>query len=123
MPNPVETPQGVTVVPNQSNTETTQTMNLLLQKMVGDNTPNLTEIQVNELLLQRKHFAGLMHEDKKRESKDSRFYLVVVLLFILLFSGLVIWVKPDLFTQVLSLIAGLFGGGLGGYGLGIKTRN
>lgn len=98
--------------------EVSQQFNVLLQKMIGENSPNFTKEQVDEILSQRREIAGYIHKDRKTESYDGKFYLIVIISFILIFSGLVLWAKPDIFSQVLSLIVGLFGGGIGGYGFG-----
>lgn len=103
--------------------ENSHEMSILLQKVLGaDNTPNFTEKQVDELLAQKREITGFIHEDKKRESRDGKFYLTSVLAFILLFSGLVMWKKPDLFSEVLSFLVGVFGGSLGGYGLASRIK-
>lgn len=99
--------------------ETEQQLSILLQKVIGnDNTPSLNESQISEVLSRRSQISEYIHEDRKRESYDSKFILIGIFLFILIFSGLVLWKKPDIFSQVLSLIVGLLGGGAGGYGIG-----
>jgi len=113
-----EEPENKGTVVSESET----TLQMLLQKVVGGNTFTPTERQVDEVLSQRRQVIGYIHDDKKTDSYDSKFYLVVVLIFILVFSGLVLWFKSDLFPEVLSFLAGLFGGGIGGYGFG-KIRS
>lgn len=109
--------------PQNSGTSQEHTLSILMQKVLGqDNTPNLTEKQVDELLSQRREITSYIHEDKKRESRDSKFGLVTILVFILLFSGLVLWKYPGSFSEVLSLLIGLFGGAFGGYGYGKKQQ-
>jgi hypothetical protein len=103
--------------------ENSQELSILLQKVLGaDNTPDFTKEQVDELLSQKREITGYIHEDKKRYSSDNKLYFLGIFIFILLFSGLVLWKKPESFGEVLSFIAGLFGGGLGGYGLGSKKK-
>lgn len=103
--------------------EVSQELSILLQKVLGaDNTPNFTKEQVDELLSQKREITKFIHEDKKSESRDGKFYLIIILAFILLFSGLVLWKKPELFSEVLSFLTGALGGGLGGYGLASKNR-
>lgn len=93
------------------------TLTLLLQKIAGeDGASDLSESQVNEVLAQRRQVTDYIHKDRERESFDLKFYLVIILVFILIFSGGVLWRKPDAFSEVLSLLIGLFGGGFGGYG-------
>lgn len=100
-----------------------QQLSILLQRAMGaDTTPNFTEAQVDEMLSQRREISKYIYDDKKQDSKDSKFNLIVVLIFILLFSGGVLIYKPELFSQVLSFLAGLFGGGLGGYGWAKSKR-
>lgn len=103
--------------------EKSSEMSILLEKVLGsDNTPNFTKEQVDELLSQKREITGFIHNDKQQESWDSKFCFIVVLAFILIFSVLILWKKPDLFNEVLSFLAGLFGGGLGGYGLGSRKK-
>jgi hypothetical protein len=90
---------------------------ILMQKVLGsDNSPDFTKEQVDELLSQKREITGYIHEDKKSDSWDNKFYLVAILIFVLLFSCLVLWKKPEFFSEVLSFLTGVFGGGLGGYG-------
>lgn len=108
---------------NSSTSEQNQ-LTLLLQKIIGqDSTPDLTSEQIDKIIDQRSTIASYVHADKKRDSFDYKFVLIVILLFILLFSALVLWKYPDTFPQVLSLIIGLLGGGAGGYGLGTKSKS
>ena len=103
--------------------ENSQELSILLHKVLGaTNTPNFTKEQIDELLSQKREITGYVHADKKQEAWDSKFYLTVIFLFVLVFSGLVLWKKPDSFGEVLSFLAGLFGGGLGGYGLASKKK-
>jgi len=102
--------------------ETTHQLSVLLQKVIGmDDGQDLTKEQKDELLSQRRQISEYIHEDKKRSSFDNRFHLIAALVFVLLFSGLVLWQKPDVFEQVLALVVGLFGGGAGGYALGRRS--
>lgn len=102
-----------------SKEETSQQLSILLQKVIGSDTaPNFTEEQTNEILSQRRKITEYVHEDRKRESYDSKFYLVSIALFVLLFSALVLNYYPEVFPEVLSLVVGLFGG----YAIG-KGRN
>jgi len=101
--------------------ENSQEMSILLQKVLGnENVPEFTKEQVDEILSQKREITNFIHEDKKRESGDNKFYLVVVLIFICIFAGGVLFNEPEYFDVVLSFLAGIFGGGLGGYGLGLK---
>lgn len=106
------------VVQGQSeNAETTHELSILMQRVLGtDNSPDFTSEQVDELLSQKRQVNEFVHEDKKRDSADAKFYMVVILVFILLFTALILWRRPDYFGEVLSFLAGLFGGSLGGYG-------
>ena len=87
----------------------------------SDSTPELTEEQTDEILAQRREISRYIHEDKKRASYDGKFYLLAMLLFIMLFSLVVLRYKPEVFSEVLSLVLGALGGGIGGYGIG-KSR-
>ncbi len=120
---PEENKREVSVKSQVSREEKSQELNILLQKMFGsDKTPDLTKEQIDELLSQKREITRYIHEDKKQDSWDSKFYLVVVLLFTLALSGLVLWKKPDLLNEVLSFLGGLFGGGFAGYGVGSRKR-
>lgn len=111
----------VATKPNNGVTTQEQTLSVLLQKVIGqDSSPDLTKEQVDEVLSQQRQVKEYIHEDRKRESYDSKFYLITILAFILIFSGIVLWKYPDAFSEVLSLLVGLFGGAFGGYGLGTK---
>lgn len=108
----------VTATPHQRE-ENSQELSILMQKVLGtDSTPDFTKEQVDELLSQKRETTGYIHADKKRESFDNKFFLVVICLFIFAFSALVLKYYPEVFSQVLSLIVGLFGGGAGGYAVG-----
>ena len=103
--------------------ETSQQFSVLFQKIMGlENTPNFTKEQIDELLSQRRQIAAYIHEDRKTDSYDTKFYLVAIIAFILFFSGLVLRMKPEIFSEVLSLIVGLLGGGAAGFGIG-KIKN
>ena len=116
MPN--ENTNKVTNTP-QPREESTQELSILMQKVLGtDSTPDFTKEQVDELLSQKRETTGFIHADKKRDSYDNKFYLVVVCLFVIAFSALVLKYYPEVFSQVLSLVVGLFGGGAGGYAVG-----
>lgn len=112
------------IAPNDTqNEETSQQLSILLQKITGtDNPPVFTEEQTNEILSQRRKITEYIHEDRKKDSYDSKFYLVVIVLFVFAFSALVLHKYPEIFSQVLSLVIGLFGGGASGYAIG-KSRN
>jgi hypothetical protein len=94
-----------------------------MQRAMGhENVPKLTESQVDEVLAQRRQVMDYIHDDNTRDSYDAKFYLVVVLIFITVFSLIVIYWKPELFSQVLSFLAGIFGGGLGGVRLSAERK-
>ena len=102
----------------------TQQLSVLVQRAMGlENAPKFTESQIDEVLSQRRQVFDHIHSDNQRDSWDSKFYLIVILVFILIFAGAVLNWKPDLFSQVLSFLAGIFGGGLGGYGYALKNKN
>ena len=95
-----------------------------MQKIIGaENSPNFTKEQIDELLSQRREIATYIHADRKSDSFDSKFYLVAILIFVILFSLLVLWLKPDMFLEVLSFLVGLLGGGGVGYGLRAARSN
>src|SRR5687768_2176477 len=88
--------------------ETNHTLTLLAQKVLGtDNTPPMTSEQMDKLIDQRGKIIDYVHKDKKRDSFDAKFYLIAVLVFIVIFAGLVMWKLPEYFGEVLSFLAGL----------------
>ena len=91
---------------------------LLLQQVIGKDSFQITEKQVDEVLSQRRQFHELVHKDKERESLDKRFYFFVTLLSSLVVIILVLFFAKQFLAQVLSLIVG----GIGGYGLGRSQR-
>ncbi len=106
---------------NSVKEENSQEMSILLQKVLGtESVPEFTREQVDEVLSQKREVTNFIHEDKKRESKNNRFYLGFILVFILLFAGMVLFKDPEYFDIVLGFLAGIFGGGIGGYGLGLR---
>ena len=69
--------------------ERSHELSILLQKVLGtDNSPDFTKEQIDELLSQKREITGYVHKDKIQESWDSKFYLVIILLFILILSNL-----------------------------------
>ncbi len=94
--------------------EQQKSMTILMEKVMGDTSFTPTETQVDEILSQKSKVIDYIHEDKKLESSDNRFYFLAVIIF----SGIIIlsvlfFAKENL-TQIVSLIIG----GLGGYGIG-----
>ncbi|HUD04055.1 MAG TPA: hypothetical protein VMR73_01000 [Candidatus Paceibacterota bacterium] len=97
--------------------ESTQTVQLLMQKIIGEGGITPTSQQFDEILAQRKTVYGYIHDERMQDhekfkisSKDNKFTLVVVLLFILIISGGVLIWRPDYFTQVISALLGFAGG-------------
>ena len=73
-------PDEIVTTPIENPIRTEQEVSLLLQKIIGqDNTPPLNETQVSEVLAQRRQIADFVHQDRKRESYDSKFILLAVL--------------------------------------------
>lgn len=106
-----------------SQSETSHEFSILMQRVLNaDNSPDFTSEQIDELLAQKRQVNEFVHEDKKRESENSKFFLTVVLLFILIFSAMIVWKLPEYFGEVLSFLAGLFGGTLGGYGWSSRNK-
>ena len=118
---PSDGERGIVTTPMHE--EHSQELSILLQRVLGtDEAPALSAEQVDELLSQKREITRYIHEDRERESADNKWYFAGILLFILIFSGLVLKQRPDLFSEVLSFLAGLFGGGLGGYGFASKKK-
>ena len=86
--------------------------------MGNQQSNQVTEDHINELLAQRRQVNEYVNEDRKRSSWDKKYYLTIGLAFILLISCLIIFTHPEFFTQVLSLIIG----GFGGFGLGKVSK-
>ncbi|MBI2454019.1 MAG: hypothetical protein HYV54_00360 [Parcubacteria group bacterium] len=97
--------------------ESVHTLQVLLQKVMGGDNFTPTAKQFDEILNQRKTVHGYIHEERMQEhdkfkinSKNDRFYLVIILIFVLLMSAGVLIFKPDFFTEVLSALLGFAGG-------------
>lgn len=100
--------------PQKLLSEKESTLSVLMRGMVGENAFVPTERQVDEMLAQRREVHNFIHEDKKMESKDNRFYFGWTILVCLLIVMFVLFFAKEFLTQVLSLIVGAFGG----YGFG-----
>lgn len=96
---------------------TTEALQILMTNLTNQQNLPVTEDHVAEMLSQRRQINEYINKDNGRKSWDQKYYLTVGLSFILIISGLVIFTKPEYFTQVLSLIIG----GFGGFGLGRAT--
>lgn len=96
---------------------TSETLQVLMANLPNQQNLPVTEDHVAEMLAQRRQINEYINKDNGRKSWDQKYYLTVGLSFILIISGLVIFTKPEYFTQVLSLIIG----GFGGFGLGRAT--
>ena len=90
----------------------------LLQRVIGKDSLDITEKQVDEVLAQQRQIHEFVHQDKQRESWDKRFYFFVTLVASLIVIILVLFFAKQFLTQGLSLIVG----GIGGYGLGRSQR-
>ncbi len=96
---------------------TTEALQILMANLSNQQNLPVTEDHVAEMLSQRRQINEFINKDNGRKSWDQKYYLTSGLLFILMISGLVIFTKPEYFTQVLALIIG----GFGGFGLGRAT--
>lgn len=108
------------IIPNDKHIVTTTT--LKRQALSLDFSPRYTTGQLDEMMSQSRLVIEHLHDENKQKSWDSKFTFSLTLVFILGFSALVLVMKPDLFNQVLSFLAGAFGGGLSGYGLALKEK-
>ena len=108
------------IIPNNKNVIAT---NIIKRQALSlDFSPRYTTGQVDEMMSQSRLVIQNLHDENKQKSWDSKFTFSLTLMFIFGFSALVLIIKPDLFDQVLSFLAGAFGGGLGGYGLALKEK-
>ena len=106
------------IVRSDAHEEHSQEVIIFMRRILGvPDASYYTKEQVDELLSQKRQIAGYIHDRQRSESYDNKFYVVIVLAFIFGFSALILWRRPDYFPELLSFLAGLFGGGLGGYGL------
>lgn len=100
------------------NTGSQQELKMMFQRIFDSNDGfDLTERQIDEALSQRREVNSYIH--KERMQKHTRFemsskYQIYYFLAILVFSGIVMFYKPEYFTEVLYALFGF----LGGYGLG-----
>lgn len=103
--------------------ESNQTLQLLLEKVMGGESFTPTSQQFDEILAQRKTVHSYIHEERMQEhdrfkiqSKDGKYQLTVLLVFVLLLAIIVLIWQPDYFTQVLFALLGFAGGfGVGKY--------
>lgn len=91
---------------------------VMLQKVLGENSFSPTEKQVDEILSQRRKVYDYIHDDKKTDSYDKKFYFIGALIGSLVVTILVLFFAKEFLTQIISLIIGAFGG----YGIG-KAQN
>lgn len=99
-------------------TGTAERLQMMMATMDGNSNLPVNETHVTEMLAQRRQINDYINADKARDSWDQKYYLTAGLVFILLISLLVIFTKPEYFTQVLSLVIG----GFGGFGLGRVSK-
>ena len=99
-------------------TITRESIQMLAASLSGQQNLPVTEAHVEEMLSQRRQINEFINKDKERDSWDGKYYLTIGLIFILAISALIIFTKPEYFTQVLALIIG----GFGGFGLGRTFR-
>ncbi len=92
----------------------TEKLQMLMASLSGGQDLPVNEDHVTEMLSQRRQINEFINKDKGRDSKDRKYFLTAGLIFILLISALIIFTRPEYFTQVLSLIIG----GFGGFGFG-----
>ena len=92
---------------------------VMLQKVLGENQFTPTEKQVDEILSQRSKVYDYIHEDKKIDSADKKFYFKWALVGSLVVVILVLFFANEFLTQIISLIIGAFGG----YGIGKAQNN
>jgi hypothetical protein len=105
-------PQNTSEVRNPS-----EKLQVVMQSLTEGSGTKLSENQVNEVLSQRREVNGYIHEERMQRherykigSKDKRLYFFLALLF----SVLVMCLKPEYFTEVLFALLGF----AGGYGVG-----
>lgn len=120
MPNETERlPANSTNSPTaSSNPVSMENLQMLMASLGGQQDLPVNEEHVTEMLAQRRQINEYINKDKERGSWDGKYYLTTGLLFILAISALVMFTRPEYFTQVLSLIIG----GFGGFGLGRGTK-
>lgn len=107
---PLEHPASVVGKP----AVTTESLQMLMASLGNQQNLPVNEEHVTEMLSQRRQINELINVDKGRASYDKKYFLTAGLIFILVISGLVIFTRPEYFTQVLALIIG----GFGGFGFG-----
>lgn len=116
-------PENREVVENKSNRglaeESEKSLSIVLQRVLGDTSFAPNEKQVDEILSQRSKVYDYIHDDRKRESSDKKFYFVGALGASLVIVVLVLFFAQEFLTQVISLIIGAFGG----YGIGRAQKS
>lgn len=94
---------------------------MMIQKVMGEDAYVPTAQQVDEILSQKRQVNEFIRDDRKDDhekfkisSKTGLHYFYGSLVFVVLIAGLVLWKKPEYFTEVLSALLGF----AGGYGVG-----
>ena len=81
--------------------EQQKSMTVLMKKVMGDGSFAPTESQIDEILSQKSKIIDYVHEDKKLDSKDSRFYFISILSASVLIVLCVLFFAKEYLTQTL----------------------
>ncbi len=112
--------------PTEKHQASETTLQMMLQKVIGQDAYMPSQEQVSKIIEQRGEIARYIREDRKEEndrffkaSTNSLHFFYGSLCFVLLISGAVLWQRPEYFTQVLSALLGF----AGGFGVGHSRKN
>ena len=116
------------VTPHQGKTvhhEEEHQLQVLLQKVIGEDNLNLSERQIDEILAQRKEVNKYIYDERmqrhdrfKISEKNKLHYFYGSSVLVVLIAGAVLVYHPEYFKEVLALLFGF----AGGFGVGRNTR-
>lgn len=121
MPNENKTTEATQPAKILSKTETMKMMLASLEQPSGIED-KLSSEHIDKLIDQKSEIIRLVHEDRKAESWDSKFYVIIgVGVIVVILEGILFFAPEFLPETISSLVAGIGGTGFG-YGLAKMRR-
>lgn len=101
------------------NPQSETNLQMVLQKVIGQNAYTPTPEQVSKIIEQRGKIVGYVRKDREEEhekfkidARNNLHYFYGSLIFVVVIAGSVLYMRPEYFNEVLSALLG-FAGGLG----------